>query len=210
MGKNRFVKRREVLTATPHRASDKADYQLPPLGGIRGGDMCHKPHWLILIKEKQHMPPSYNSLISFLSKITRKNSSAIIQCSHCGNRHCYIKWGYYSRYLFNEELITIQRYQCDNDQCPRKTFSILPHAFLHITRASLCMLMYEQGCCIAQIANETGSTWSGIQRWICKALSIRDWLKKEYGQTDPCCYRINNWVSFTRDFSWTFYPERFR
>lgn len=161
------------------------------------------------------MPPTWNSLISNLSKITRENSSYIIQCSHCGNRHCYTKWGHYSRYLFNDELINIQRYRCYNDRCPRQTFSILPHAFLPLVRASLCMLMYvlamhEQGYCIAQIAKATGNTWPRIQRWISKALSLRDWLKKEYGKPCSCFYRNANWFSFTRDFSWAFYPARFR
>jgi transposase-like protein len=161
------------------------------------------------------MPPTWNSLISFLSEITRENRSSIIQCSHCGNRNCFTKWGHYSRYLFNDEMINIQRYRCDNDLCPRKTFSILPHAFLPIERASVCMLMYvltlyEQGNSIAQIARNTTNTWSRIQRWIPKALSLRDWLKKEYGQTCFSFYRAANWFSLTRDFSWTFYPDRFR
>ena len=157
----------------------------------------------------------WSSLITVLSKITRENSSAVIQCPHCGNRHCYTKWGHYSRYLFNDELVNIQRYRCYNDRCLRKTFSILPHAFLPIIRASVCMLMYvltmyEKGCCIAQISRETGSTWPRIQRWICKAFWIRGWLKKEYGQVSPCCCHAANWFSFTRNFSWAFYPARFR
>ena len=110
------------------------------------------------------MPPTWNSLISFLSEITRENSPSIIQCSHCGNRDCFRKWGHYRRYLFDDELVNIQRYRCDNDQCPRTTFSILPHAFLPIIRASVCILMYvlrmyELGLCIAQIAQNTGNTW---------------------------------------------------
>ena len=161
------------------------------------------------------MPPTWNPLIIFLSEITRKNSTPIIQCSHCGNRNCFIKWGHYSRYLFNDELVNIQRYRCDNDLCPRKTFSILPHAFLPIERASVCMLMYvltmyEQGNSIAQIARDTANTWSRIQRWIRKACMIRDWLKNEYGQTALCFHRTANWFTFTRDFSWAFYPARGR
>lgn len=159
------------------------------------------------------MPPIWNSLISFLSKITRENSSSTIQCSHCGNSHCYTKWGHYSRYLFDDELINILRYRCDNDQCPRKTFSILPRPFLPIVRASVSMLMYvltraEQGVNIAQIARETGSTWSRTQRWVSKAGLIRNWLKKEYGSTVACRCQASNWPAFTRDFSWTFYPAR--
>ena len=161
------------------------------------------------------MPRTWNSLITFLSDITRQNYGTMICCTHCGNRYTYIKWGSYSRYLFDDELIKIQRYRCDNDLCPQKTFSILPHAFLPIARASLCMLvhvlyMYEQGHCIAQIARHTCSNWPRIQRWIRKAKLIRDWLRQEYGGTLTCFSPGSSWSSFTRDFSWAFYPNRTR
>ena len=155
------------------------------------------------------------SLITVLSEITRKNSDPVISCPHCGNRHTFIKWGFYHRYLFDEDLITIQRYRCYNDLCPRKTFSILPHAFLRIMRASLCMLMhilsfYESGHCIAGIARQTSNTWPRIQRLIKKALSIRDWIRQEYAGVSPCLSSDRQWSSFIRDFSWAFYPARYR
>lgn len=157
----------------------------------------------------------WNSLLTILSEITRKNSNHLIWCPHCGNRHTYTKWGFYHRYLFDDDLIKIQRYRCDNDLCPRKTFSILPHAFLRIMRASLCMLMhilslYESGNCIACIARKTSNTWPRIQRWIANALSIRDWIKQEYGGISPCLSSDRLWTNFIRDFSWAFYPGRYR
>lgn len=159
------------------------------------------------------MPRTWDSLITVLSEITRKNCVALVCCPHCGNRHTYIKWGFYSRYLFNDELINIQRFRCDNDLCPCKTFSILPHAFLPIIRASLYMLMYilkmyEQGETIAKIARHTGSNWPRIQRWITKAIYIRRWLAQEYGNAFPFLSQGKLWTSFTRDFSWAFYPNR--
>ncbi len=161
------------------------------------------------------MPATWNLLITALSDITRENLDALVCCPHCGNRHTYIKWGCYSRYLFDDEIIKIQRYRCDNDLCPRKTFSILPHAFLPIIRASLCMLMYvlqmyEQGERIACIARHTGNTWTRIKRWIEKAISIRDWLRKECNHVSSCWLKINQWTYFIRDFSWAFYPDRMR
>jgi len=51
------------------------------------------------------MPRTWDSLITVLSEITRKNCVALVCCPHCGNRHTYIKWGFYSRYLFNDEMI---------------------------------------------------------------------------------------------------------
>jgi transposase-like protein len=157
----------------------------------------------------------WSSILTVLSEITRENSGSIVCCTHCGNRHTYIKWGFYSRYSFDEKLINIQRYRCDNDLCPQKTFSILPHAFLPIIRASLCMLtyilnMYEQENSIADIARHTGSNWPRVQRWIAKALSIRKWLQKEYNNSSPCLLKTRQWPSFTRDFSWAFYPNRMR
>jgi transposase-like protein len=157
----------------------------------------------------------WSSLITVLSKITRENFDSVVCCTHCGNRHTYVKWGFYSRYSFDEKLINIQRYRCDNDLCPQKTFSILPHAFLPIIRASLCMLtyilnMYEQGNTIADIVRHTSSNWPRIQRWIAKALSIREWLQKEYNNPSPCLLKTRQWSSFTRYFSWAFYPARVR
>ena len=158
------------------------------------------------------MPRTWDSLITVLSEITRKNCVALV----CGNRHAYIKWGFYSRYLFNDELINIQRFRCDNDLCPFKTFSILPHALLPIIRASLRMLMYvltmyEQGKTIAKIARQTGSNWQRIQRWIKKALAIRDWFRQGNDiHPFPCLSPDRVWILFARNFSWSFYPERFR
>ena len=155
----------------------------------------------------------WNSLITVLSKITRENLDSLVGCTHCGNRHTYIKWGFYRRYLFDDKLMRIQRYRCDNDLCPQKTFSILPRAFLPVIRTSLCMLMhilkmYEQGWTIACIARYTGSNWPRIQRWIIKALSIRDWIQQEYDNILPCLWENRCWPSFTRDFSWAFYPKQ--
>jgi transposase-like protein len=161
------------------------------------------------------MAHTWNSFISSLSDITRNNSEAKVCCTRCGNRYAYVKWGFYSRYLFNDELIKIQRYRCDNDLCPQKTFSILPHALLPIARASLCMLlyvlsMYEQGCCIADIAKHTCTDWPRIQRWIGKAISIRNWLRQEYSDNRPCFSPGTRWPAFIRDFIWAFYPNRIR
>ncbi|MBW2655532.1 MAG: hypothetical protein JRE64_12905 [Deltaproteobacteria bacterium] len=161
------------------------------------------------------MAHPWSSLITILSKITRENSDSVVCCTHCGNRQTYVKWGFYRRYSFDDSFINIQRYRCDNDLCPRKTFSILPHAFLPIIRTSLCMLiyilkMYEQGDTIAGIARHTGTNWPRMQRWIAKALSIREWLQKEYDNALPCLSKNRQWASFTRGFSWAFYPDRIR
>ena len=160
------------------------------------------------------MPHLWNSLLTVLSEITNKNYDSLVFCPHCGNRNSFVKYGFYSRYLFDDDLINIQRYRCDNDVCPQKTFSILPHAFLRIARASLCMFMHvlkmhEQGNTIASIARDTDSNWSRIQRWLAKAIEIRDWISKEYGKAPPCLSSKKKWAFFMRDFSWAFYPKRY-
>ncbi|MCP4021503.1 MAG: hypothetical protein GY729_06660 [Desulfobacteraceae bacterium] len=70
--------------------------------------------------------------------------------------------------------------------------------------------MYEQGDTIAGIARHTGCNWPRMQRWIAKALSIREWLECEYSSASPCLSQAVGWSSFTRDFSWAFYPGRVR
>jgi transposase-like protein len=152
------------------------------------------------------MPHLWSSLLTVLSKTTRENYTALVCCPHCVNQYSYVKHGFYRRYLFDDDLINIQRYRCDNDACSQKTFSILPHAFLRITRASLCMFMhvlklYEQGNIIASIARNTGNNWPRIQRWIAKAIKIRDWVGKEYGEMAPCLTSKRKWTFFIRDFS---------
>lgn len=158
--------------------------------------------------------PLWPSLIQTLSEITRDHSNPVICCPHCGNQHNHTKWGRYFRRLFDDTLEPIQRYRCYNDKCPYKTFSILPHAFLRIIQPSLCMLMvvldlYENGHCIAEIARQTKNTWSRTQRWIRKALSIREWIHQEYGNKNPCLSPDRRWSHFIRDFSWAFYPGRY-
>jgi len=165
------------------------------------------------------MPHTWNTLITFLSDITRENCESLILCRNCGNRDSFVKYGHYKRYLFNDkEMSSIQRYRCDNDLCSRKTFSVLPHAFLPILRASLCMFMhvlkmYAQGLRIAQIARITGSNWPKTRRWINMASKINQWLQQEGEVSDwgscPCLSVHKFWSLFTRDFSWAFYPDRF-
>ena len=160
------------------------------------------------------MHPPWLSILTTLSAITRKNYTTLIQCPHCGNKDCFVRYGFYGRYLFNDELTQIQRYRCDNDQCPQKTFSILPHAFLRIARLPLCLFMHilrlsEQGYSIAAIARYTGTNWPRIQRWIAKAEKIKKWIQTERKHSHPCLLPKDQWPIFIRDFSWAIYPRRY-
>ena len=158
--------------------------------------------------------PNWNSLLTFLSGITRKNYDLLIACPHCSNNDRFVKYGFYSRYLFDDSLLKIQRYRCDNDGCSQRTFSILPHAFLRIARVSLCMFthvlqMKADGFNIADISRHTGCSWSRVQRWIAKAKRIKNWIDIEKKDSPPCMSSKDEWPSFIRDFSWYFYPKRY-
>jgi hypothetical protein len=68
--------------------------------------------------------------------------------------------------------------------------------------------MYKQGHTIAAIARHTGSSWQKMQRWIAKASQIKKWVEQEYADRSPCLIPNRDWASFTRDFSWAFYPKQ--
>jgi len=68
--------------------------------------------------------------------------------------------------------------------------------------------MYKQGRTIAAIARHTDSTWQKIQRWLTKAMAVKKWFEQEYTGTSPCLSQNRSWSSFTRDFSWAFYPKQ--
>ena len=160
------------------------------------------------------MLPPWPSILTALSEITRKNYAERILCPHCGNKYCFVKYGFYNRYLFDDQLVKIQRYRCDNDQCPQKTFSILPHAFLRIARLPLCLFMLvlrlsKQGHNIAAIARYTDSNWPRVKRWIAKAEKIKKWIETDRKHSHPCLLPKDQWPLFIRDFSWVIYPRRY-
>jgi len=70
--------------------------------------------------------------------------------------------------------------------------------------------IYKQDHTIAATARHTGSSWQKMQRWIAKATTIKKWIDQEYTDTSPCLASNREWSSFTRDFSWAFYPKRVR
>lgn len=161
------------------------------------------------------MPRTWKLFISILSEIATQKSEQIICCPFCGNREHTTKYGFYMRYNFDDEsLVSIQRFRCDNDQCPRRTFSVLPHPFLRILRPSLCMLrfilsLWESHLSIASIARMTGQTWPRIQRWIRRAADIRSRLDSDEAFLPPPCIKpIQEWTLFVRDFSHACYPGR--
>jgi len=157
-------------------------------------------------------------ILSYLSEIAKENQTGPVVCCWCNNCVNFIRYGFYSRYSFSEnEQIKIQRYLCKHDQC-RRTFSMLPHPFLRITRLPLCVFKallktYGQQP-VAGLARQVGLSRQSISRALSKGRSILSWLREE-AQTDPpwapspCLSPSRHWSDFIRMFAAKFYPSRY-
>jgi hypothetical protein len=150
------------------------------------------------------------------SCVAKRNLAADIICPQCGERHLFIKWGCYHRYLFDSnETVAIQRYRCLNRHCCRCTFSVLPHPFLPVLRVPLCYLLallslHHKGFSIARLAREAGKRWATIRRCLTLASSVKAFLKKEFADIgSPCLKPGIVWTAFTQRFSWAIFPNRF-
>lgn len=164
------------------------------------------------------MPQFLLSILLHLTEAAKENQTGPVVCHWCNNRINIIKYGKYQRYGFaGNELIDIQRYLCKHDRC-RRTFSILPHPFLRITRFSLCMFnelmqLLDQQISVAQIARRLGLSRPIIVLAIEKGRSIMDWLDQE-AKTEPvwapapCINPSRCWSEFIRMFAAKFYPKR--
>jgi hypothetical protein len=139
-------------------------------------------------------------------------------CPVCHSAKGHICWGHYWRYRpGTDQCEAIQRLLCKNDECPRKTFSILPHPFLRIVRFTLCSLlailaMFEAGETVSELARQSGVARSTIRRTVAFACRLKAWMDRE-SQTapwapSPCLCPKRLWPSFVRAFSWAFYPAR--
>ena len=148
------------------------------------------------------MPLTTLSILLVLNEIAKKNQTGPIVCHWCNNQVNIIKYGTYKRYGFSGQgLIRIQRYLCKHDQC-RRTFSILPHPFLRITRATLCMLismmqLLDQSIPIAEICRRLGLTRSMVYWAIKKGRCILDWIDwRGKFLREILLKRRNDWPAF--------------
>ncbi len=165
------------------------------------------------------MAPTLNGFIDYLTETIKQNQTGPVECTWCNNSANIIKYGTYHRYAFTGgELIPIQRYLCKRELCKR-TFSILPHPFLRITRFSLCIFrmllnMIQQKMPVSQIAFSSDLSWSAVHRAIQSAGKIFSWIRQE-AVTDPqwapcpCMNPPQNWSHFIRMFAAKFYPKRY-
>lgn len=163
-------------------------------------------------------PPLFVTLFH-LNQAAKEIQTGPIFCCWCNNCINFIKYGKYQRFGFSDdELIDIQRFLCKNDSC-RRTFSVLPHPFLRITRFTLCIFRtlqawIKQTVLIAEIARRMGSTWPTMARAIEKAHCILDWIEQEVRTEplwapSPCIDPPRYWSEFNRVFAAKFYPIRY-
>ena len=164
------------------------------------------------------MSPALETTLRHLAEISKEKRTGPAVCSWCNGKN-HIKYGTYRRYAIgSRELIDIQRYYCKHDQC-RRTFSILPHPLLRISRSTICLLQALLGLCdeqvpVAHIADALGVSWGTVARNIIKAFSILLWLRAE-AKSDaswaptPCKNPPAHWTSFICMFSAKFYPKRY-
>jgi len=165
------------------------------------------------------MPPQVLSILLVLNEIAKQNQTGPIACHWCNNKDNFIKYGTYKRYDFpGQALIRIQRWLCKHDQC-RRTFSILPHPFLRITRLTLCMLMaltqlVDQQVPVANICRRLNLTRPVVEGAIKKWDGLWDWIEQEActqpsWAPSPCIDPPGHWSDFIRMFAMKFYPKRY-
>jgi transposase-like protein len=165
------------------------------------------------------MSPTFLSIVLYLTEAAKENQTGPVFCHWCNNQVNIIKYGKYQRYGFtSDELIDIQRYLCKHDQC-RRTFSILPHPFLRISRFSLCLFnellkLCDEHTTIAEIARRFAVSWPTIPRALEMARRIVTWIRQEAKTQPPwaphpCMHPCQCWSEFIRMFAAKFYPKRY-
>ena len=140
-------------------------------------------------------------------------------CPVCGERYRIARNGHYWRYLPDDKKghIAVQRYCCHSTDCPRKTFSIPPPGVLPFARISLSrMLMVwhffiDNGHCIQRLADYLNSGWNTARRAVRRMHKMIELIRKEIplGTLPKKPDQHGAWQTFTRIFSYAFFPHRF-
>lgn len=165
------------------------------------------------------MSPTLPNIIEHLLEIAIEKQTGLVMCCWCNNRSNIIKHGTYQRYAFStNKLVDIQRYCCKNDGC-RRTFSILPHPFLRITRFSLCMFkellrLFELQVRVGCMLSIFFLNWASLNPLIQKGKEIFSWIDEEVKADpvwapSPCMTAGRFWSDFIRMFAVKFYPKRY-
>jgi len=148
----------------------------------------------------------------------RNNLAPDIRCPQCHERWRIVRYGRYWRYRYeSHERLAVARYACRNPRCPRRTFSLLPHAYLPWVRTPLCRLLalYQQhvheGQAINHLARKLRQAWNTLRRAVNLARRILDWCGRELAADAlpiwPC--HRSRWPAFCRAYSYAFLPACF-
>ncbi len=112
------------------------------------------------------------------------------------------KWRLFAHKAGEHASQDVLSFQAKGEACGMGEFDIPENQNLYLHARYFFLLMhvlgeYEKGNTIASIAKDTGSNWTRIQRWIEKALTIRNWISREYQQAPPCLSSKEKWNGCT-------------
>ena len=141
-------------------------------------------------------------------------------CPHCATT-VTIRYGKYQRAHPEKPIqVDIQRYRCKSPECPWRTFSLLPYPFLPVLRHFYSTVLFCHLLCnTRKLTGSDGAKQLGLTRGAFKRLryfccKFIVWFDREKIIADWGV--VSNielsrfWPDFTRDFSQSFYPKRWR
>ncbi len=140
----------------------------------------------------------------------------LVQCSGCGDRYRHARHGTYERFLpDSNETIEVQRYRCQNPDCPCVTFSILPFPCLRYKRQTLATLtrIARQAAShsVQVLAQVYGKGWTAMRRLIRAARQVSAFFCFERSVQSwgpcPCADPRRHWTGFTQALSYVKVPE---
>jgi hypothetical protein len=163
-------------------------------------------------------PFSWMFMVPVRAPKAKKNLQPDIRCPQCNERYRIVRYGRYWRYRYeSHERMAVTRYACRNPDCPRRTFSVLPHPYLPLVRMPLCLLLavYRQHVAeqqaINHLARKLRHGWNTVRRAVCLAGRILQWCGRELcAQAMPLwpCHK-DRWPAFSRAYSYAFLPGLF-
>ena len=133
-----------------------------------------------------------------------------VQCPSCGDCYRSTKHGYYPRYFpGKDEVISIPRYRCNDQECERATFSILPFPCLRFKRHSLAEFMTMVGLAkflhIWELARCYEKGWGAMRRLLGASRQIVNFFLTEREHQSwglwPCLKPELHWTDFTQALS---------
>lgn len=139
-----------------------------------------------------------------------------IVCPGCGDRHRFKRHGFYWRYLPGAaDRIAVPRFRCENRQCPRRTFSVLPYPCLRHKRYSLgfyTMLVEAVAhTSLQRLACRFRKGWSAMRRLLHQAGQVLAFFRTERWRGHwgpcPCLEPWRTWTAFTQAQSYATGPS---